>query len=777
MKISISILVIALYGLSRLYSQITQKNPESKLEAAQLKEAFSRNSGVWWFMYPITSLLFIIYDSILRILWFVGEIFNFILVVLKWIYNEIILAGLIFILELCWHYLILCPWRIFRSAFLLIPVASKWRSFKMGILGIFFSLIIILLSRFITTFIIQENETAKLVLQHIFQLVSLIPLGIAAVCIANQKSNDSGSWKANSRKFIRLSLFLLLPILLVLGLEYIIIYLGSCTSAQFTLSSILMGGSLLSSFILLINSCLIIFLVSALPAFSVQFNGNFRTFYSEFSKHIFNGWAAYLIGIPSIILPTILLSIIPFFATQGITFLSQITTNYVYEKRISDMEDDLSKSQFSYHNWCDIEAISDDSIQKLIELDFDYLDLKISSNALNRGRNYLDQAYANYSNLYGAAPIGVMYYLYDKYSAFQNQQVHTAEVSKSDDITGEYARAKNEISSDSISKSKDINDAVKYISAQEKELALVCIEPLEEDRAETVSGQVETGKVEASTPEEKDRCDIIRDRISNEIAKAREFVARESKNQARKGQIIQHINEISAEIKSANDWDKFSRAGAFLFSGIWMCLLAAITYGYGLSILSHLNSKIFRDTDSSDWHIIERIKDANEKNVNQPLLGTGVVLGILTLFIIGYTEFGSHLKENFNLPKLEFLSNFMGQENANLEFDLRVSPTLETDTGLEDSDGFDGVERPVSGNTIDSSLEHSVDLDETNFEQLQETEKASNEQKLKITRQCVHCQKMFDPRKGFAFNEEGEVISYQPGYTVKYCSLDCAQKD
>ena len=148
---------------------------------------------------------------------------------------------------------------------------------------------------------------------------------------------------------------------------------------------------------------------------------------------------------------------------------------------------------------------------------------------------------------------------------------------------------------------------------------------------------------------------------------------------------------------------------------------------------------------------------------------------MVTFFIISYTELGSQLRDNFNLPKFEFLDNFIGKEDIQLE--LGTSPIHEMDSNNRSSDSFNGVEFPEPEYNNGSSTELSGDFNETNIEHEEEKEYISNEQNLKITRQCVHCQKMFDPRKGYSFNEDGEIISYQPGYTAKYCSLDCAKQD
>lgn len=769
------VFIICLYGVSRLYSSITGKVPESKIESAQLKEAFQKNSGVWWFMYPITSLLFLIYESILWTLWFVGELFFKLIEILKWLYHEIILCGVVLTLKLIWHYLVVCPWRIFRSAFILMPKAAKWQSYKIGVWGIFFSLFILLMARFFSTYVFKETSILQLVVQHTLQLLSILPLGIAGALITHDPETTwKNSWKENGFAFLKLASLLLLPIVLILSVEYLIIYIGSLTSIHFTLSTLLMGGSLLSSLVLLINCCLVIFLVSALPSFANHYKGSWSAFYPTFAKHIFHSWMHYLIALPAILIPTIILSIIPFFVTQGVTYLSQKTTNLVYDQRIHEEQILASKGILGYKEWCNTEKISEDSLQILIDNDLKLLDAKLASNGLVRGKEHLENSYSSYSSEYGAAPIGVLYFLYDQYSSFQNSQIHTHKIQKSSDLGTGYQSDHKNLVNDSIEMSNALQNAQKYILEKEKELSLVCMEPTENDETTTTVIQSKEENKNPPTEPTKDICDIRRENITIEIQDAKKFINLENQIQSRRAQVLLHLNNIKNKLESKNQQDKYFRALAFLLSGIWLCFLASLTYGYGLSMLSHLNKHIYNETDLTEWYIVSEVKNAHAKNINQPILGMGVTLIILTLLFISQTEMGRNLLQT-RLPQIEMLNWNFQQANSPIETNISDQGENNSTHTQKKLQQDEKAKMELDNDSI--SIHDIKTINELINEANSNIEIIESELGLTIAKTCMNCQKKFDPRQGFSVSQEtGAVEPFEISRTSKYCSEECAYK-
>ncbi len=755
------LVLIILYGMSRLYSNVTGKKPSSKFESAELKGAFSKNSGVWWFMYPITSILFILYDLLLWLIWFLNEIFGYFLLSLQWIYTEVIIAGIFFLLKLLWHYVIVCPWKIIRLAFTLIPVAAKWKSYKIGVWGIFLSLSIILIGRVLNTFVLGEETLTGIVFKNIFQLISIIPLGVAGAIIShNANSTWKLSWRAQGSRFIWWSLMLILPIIILLSLEYIILYLGSLTTFHFTFASLLMGGSLISSFLLLINGCFVIFIVSALPSFSLDYSGNWRTFYSDFGHHIFHNWVSYLLAIPSIVIPTILLSIIPYFVTQGITFMSQVTTNYVYSQRILNEQNQALNSTTSYSNWCNFKTISDDSLAILMDNDFATMDAKVAASGLSREKNHLNTAYGNYSSEYGAAPLGMLYIMYNHYAEFQNSQVHTSKIEPANDLNVSYKSSTSAISKDSLNGVNAIKKAESNVIELQKRYDLICKE-ISQSESETATNPVSQPRTDTTTlPLSMDICEMQRASISDEINTTKKFIENEKLAQTRRGNVITHLKKIQDKLESKINQEKYARVGGFLLSGLWMCLLAAITYGYGLSILSHLNSTIFKTADNSEWRITADIKNAHNKNPNQPILGIGITAIIITMaYLSGFSsnKLPIDVLDVFNVKMIQSESTTLHNSKEEIDkrnFELQNEVIQETESEVKEVD----------------SAEDILDQITEEINQIENGEINS----LKIAKTCECCQNKFDPRSGYSIIN-GEIQTFEISRTAKYCNTTCAE--
>ena len=324
MEMNLILGVLGLYAISRLYSSITGKTPSSRFNLSELKEAFQKNSGVWWFMVPISGALILFFEAVVSVLWFLGEILHLgtaviklLITIVKWIYSEVVIAGFYFLWKLIWHYLICIPWGWFREAFRLLGDASKWSSYKTATIGIFASLIIAFFGRYINSFMGDEHLTIQGFIQQATTLLSIIPIGMAASMIAFNRKNGNATWKVQGMNYAKIAAAILVPMIVLIGIEYLLINVGSRTSFQFSLSTLLAGGSLFASFLILINSILIIFVISALPSFANAYSGDLKGVYRAFLSHLYYGWVSYLLAIPAIIIPAFILSIIPGLVTHS----------------------------------------------------------------------------------------------------------------------------------------------------------------------------------------------------------------------------------------------------------------------------------------------------------------------------------------------------------------------------------------------------------------------------------------------------------------------------
>jgi hypothetical protein len=651
MEMNLILGVLGLYAISRLYSSVTGKNPSSRFNLAELKEAFQKNTGVWWFMVPISGALILFFEAVVSVLWFLGEILHLgtaliklVMTIVKWIYNEVVLGGFYFLWKLIWHYLICIPWKWFLEAFRLLGAASKWSSYKIATVGIFASLIVAFLGRYINSFIGADSMAVQSFIQHATTLLSIIPIGMAASMIAFNRKNGNATWKTQGMNYAKIAAAILVPMIALIGTEYLLINLGSRTSFQFSLSTLLAGGSLFASFLILINSILIIFVISALPSFANDYSGDLKGVYRAFLSHLYYGWVSYLLAIPAIIIPAFILSIIPGLITQGMTYFTQKATDYVYEQRIASITEDAKENMIPYSAWCNVDSISSDSLNKLMEADMRMLSVRVAMNGVGRGQAYLDSSYSSFANRNGAVTVGMLAYMYNSYADMVNEnlkaQPMNTEAANDSSFTAEAKGFQGEVAE---MDSSVVNNN-KSIASWQEEKAMVCsIAPIVEEPAPM---PVEPVIVEEPVADVLiDGCDAERMRIDGIISDIQANNEQIKKMKERKLAVIAHLNNMQLDANGMVGNEKVAKHMGYFFMSSWMCALAAIAMGFVLSIYAHLNNVVYNSIDNSDWLITNQIRDAHSANKNQP------VLGLLLTFVASLMIFGLVSSMDLTAPK------------------------------------------------------------------------------------------------------------------------------
>lgn len=635
--------VLVLYAISRLYSSITGKTPSSRFNLAELKEAFQKNSGVWWFMVPISGILILFFEAVVSVLWFLGEVLHLatalvklIITIVKWIYNEVILGGFYFLWKLIWHYLICIPWKWFIEGFRLLGISSKWTSYKIATIGIFASLIIAFLGRYINSFLGSDHLTIQTFIQHATTLLSIIPIGMAASMIAYNRKNGNATWKSQGVNYAKIAAVILVPMIALIGIEYLLINVGSRTSFQFSLSTLLAGGSLFASFLILINSILIIFVISALPSFANAYSGDLKGVYRAFLNHLYYGWVSYLLAIPAIIIPAFILSIIPGLVTQGMTYFTQKATDYVYEQRIASITEDSKENIVPYAEWCNVDSVSNDSLNKLMEADMRMLSVRVALNGVGRGQAYLDSSYSSFANRNGAITVGMLAYMYNRYADMVNENLKAQPMNTEADSDSSFALEAKAYQAEVAEMDSSVVRNNKSIAQWQEEKAAVCSgAPIVEEPVAPMPEEpvvIEEPMPIVDVPAEP--CDAERQRIDGIISDIQAENAKIGQMKERKLAVIGHLNKMQEDANGMVGNEKVAKHLGYFFMSIWMCALAAIAMGFVLSIYSHLNSVVFDSVDNSEWLISTQIKDAHSANRNQP------ILGLLLTFITSLMLFG-----------------------------------------------------------------------------------------------------------------------------------------
>jgi len=647
MQFNLILGLLGLYAISRLYSSVTGKTPSSRFNLSELKEAFQKNSGVWWFMVPISGVLILFFEAVVSVLWFLGEILHLgtaliklIITVVKWIYSEVVIAGFYFLWKLIWHYLICIPWGWFREAFRLLGDASKWSSYKIATIGIFASLIIAFLGRYINSFMGDEHMTIQGFIQQATTLLSIIPIGMAASMIAFNRKNGNASWKAQGMNYAKIAAFILVPMIALVGIEYLLINAGSRTSFQFSLSTLLAGGSLFASFLILINSILIIFVISALPSFANAYSGDLKGVYRAFFSHLYSGWVSYLLAIPAIIIPAFILSIIPGLVTQGMTYFTQKATDYVYEQRIAGITEEAKESMVPYADWCNVDSISNDSLNKLMEADMRMLSVRVALNGVARGQAYLDSSYSAFANRNGAVTVGLLAYMYNSYSDMVSENLKAKPMNAEADSDSSFALLAKEYKGEIAEMDSNVvrnNRSAAYWQTEKDAVCAVQAPIVEAPVAPIVQEPMVIEEPAPAVDIPVDLCDAERQRIDGIITEIQADNGKIAQMKARKESVIAHLNKMQEDANAMVGNENLAKHLGYFFMSIWMCALAAIAMGYVLSIYSHLNSVVYDSVDNSDWLITTQIRDAHAANKNQPLLGL-LLTFVTSLMLFGYVS-------------------------------------------------------------------------------------------------------------------------------------------
>jgi hypothetical protein len=651
MEMNLILGVLGLYAISRLYSSVTGKTPSSRFNLAELKEAFQKNSGVWWFMVPISGALILFFEAVVSVLWFLGEILHLgtaiirlVITIVKWIYNEVVLGGFYFLWKLIWHYLICIPWKWFLEAFRLLGAASKWSSYKIATVGIFASLIVAFVGRYINSFMGTEHMAIQSFIQHATTLLSIIPIGMAASMIAFNRKNDNATWKGQGMNYAKIAATILVPMIALIGIEYLLINLGSHTSFQFSLSTLLAGGSLFASLLILINSILIIFVISALPSFANDYSGDLKGVYRAFLSHLYYGWVSYLLAIPAIIIPAFILSIIPGLITQGMTYFTQEATDYVYEQRIASITEDAKENMIPYSDWCNADSISSDSLNKLMEADRRMLSVRVAMNGVGRGQAYLDSSYSSFANRNGAVTVGMLAYMYNSYADMVNENLKAQPMNTEANNDSSFAAEAKGFQGQVTEMDATVETNNKSIASWQEEKAMVCsIAPIAEEPAPM---PVEPVIVEEPMAEVVvDGCDAERQRIDGIISDIQANNEQIKKMKERTLAVIGHLNKMQEDANGMVGNEKVAKHLGYFFMSIWLCALAAIAMGFVLSIYAHLNNVVYNSIDNSDWLITNQIREAQSANKNQP------VLGLLLTFVSSLMIFGMVSSMELTAPK------------------------------------------------------------------------------------------------------------------------------
>ncbi|MBK7572642.1 MAG: hypothetical protein IPI10_13800 [Bacteroidetes bacterium] len=191
------------------------------------------------------------YNQAINVLYLLQGAFS----LLIWLFRNIFINGIwlvivYFIIILFW------PWKILLLALNRSEIVGNFLLYKIGVRGLFLTLLIAFLGRHL---VLQFNF--PVFLSYAMSLISIFPLAASLAKISALRHAASGTSDepqySNEKTTYYTALIILLTIALV-GINALLLYIGSFTVAAPAITALVSGGSIFIS-ILLICICIVVF--------------------------------------------------------------------------------------------------------------------------------------------------------------------------------------------------------------------------------------------------------------------------------------------------------------------------------------------------------------------------------------------------------------------------------------------------------------------------------------------------------------------------------------
>lgn len=611
--------LMGLYLMGRVYSELLERQIPKLLNLDEIRDNIRKSNGFWEFTIPFALVLGFVFNVIAIGIWFIGEAIGWVLKLVKWIYSEFFIPGIWFIVRMAWHYLVIWPWNIIKTAFNQLKNGFNIGQYKVAVAGLFFTFLISFLGRFFATYFGCEWCI------HAADLLSLFPIGICLTEIAWMHGNQANDFNNSHRiKYLK-HLGLLIGFFgLLFVIEALLIKLGTTTNYSNAFSSLLIGGTLISSLFILFNAILLLFIFSALPSFSPNYSGTLKEFPGALWNHIKSKGLQYLLTLLATLVPMIMLAVIPYYLTSGIVNITQNTTNKIYDREINLAKKD--SSVIDYAVWYNTDSISNQKLEELFTKDKASFQNKRHIALLTSGKDYLNSVYSTHSDPILATPLVSLFTAYGEYNDLQSKTININRPEQT--VFFDKSLENDKSNADVVVKNAKTN-----LANKESYKSQVCNET-----SSPVAQSPDTAPAVApAPPANEDYCALAK----KQVDKATLLLARSKK-------IASYHNDMIDYSKSLNGAESNSNYLAWLFASIWISLLLALSLGFSLALFARTNHTIYSKVDGDDEYVlVGEIKRMNAINSNQPLLALGLLFGLVFLSVSLFGTFLNKLKDIF----------------------------------------------------------------------------------------------------------------------------------
>ncbi len=657
------IYIVGLFIGSEIYSRISNQNSKNLLEQKDVSNAIQKMNGVWWFMIPLTNALVFMYNICCKAIWFIGVLLNFVIKYIKWFYNEVIEVGLFMICRILWHYLIKYPWNLFIKSFEFIKASANWTNFKIG----FYSLLTCFGIAYLGNFFVQEYQFGS-GFAHVMNLISIFPLGFGTIRLISNQLGDSTNDSTNRNKFMQFGSILIASFGIILLVEGAIIKIAATIGFATTLSSIWAGGTILGSALLILNALLLIFIISALPSFVMNYSGTYKTIMKDFGLYVYQNGMRHFIAAPVSIIAIALLCAIPYFLTTGTLSVSKEITAKILDKEIAENNQKTSEiKEINYSNWTDLSKCNDSCLKAEMQLDIKQKE-QSSTNDIERVKNYLNAFYSKYNNPIAATPIGIAYLGYHKYASILSSNIQTSAIEGKNMVDSSiYLNEINNATRDTVNWSNLLNS-----------------ETMTSAPAVTTEAPAPAADPAVAEPTPEDTAIAAPAVIANNTAVANATDSETKKNLDRRKLILNHFTQLREQALSAGSGSNFSDKLGHLILTLWLCILAAATLSLGFVLFSLFNHSIYNENKpGTGTYLVDQINNARQANANQPFLSLAI------LFVLFYLNATNNLDPSKISNKLmNLISNdheINSSTNDQTNSDTTVlPPTINESTPFEE---------------------------------------------------------------------------------------------
>jgi hypothetical protein len=662
-----------LYILALIISSIRNTPIESTIGLSEVQSRLRKANPALEWLVPIGLTIAFIYNVFASSIWLIGLAVKGISWLISLVITQFLIPGPWLVLKILFHYFIFRPWQLIRESFRNLPANWNWSHLKIAIS----TLTIVFFLSFLGRTISALNNGLSWI-QIPLNIFSLIALALGLVQLVS--SFQSAKVSFLSRRSLTY-LFGLLGIWAMLGLiQLAFVKLATFSSWSETLVSLLHGGGLALSFLIMINAIYLLFTLLALPAFLAEFQGGIKDFLPEFGKYIWRkGWDLALI-IPSGFLAALLLTAIPYTFLSGVNHLTKFQQNDALVSRIENLQvhfNELS-NQINRDSWM---TLTEEDLENQFANDLQVTDVSIQLAVLNSSTELNASLTSNLDNDFGLLPIRTVALFYGSLQENISKLIPGYSTDESAYTMYRQHRVSN------LSKAQSSVEQMDALRARAKAIKQQICYP---NASKKKSSQPDTTTT-INYPKEDlsvDDCQLAELRL-NELNKK---VARAQKIEDHEAMVL---DKVSGKIAARG----VSSFISTLLVGIWGSLLWASVLSLALILYARLVN--FIGTTNSEPYLVNSLRA--EDNPNQPTLALLILSALCAFFISTFGSYTLNLSSvqtgSFNLPKIT------PSQYDNLE-----------GSSLERSSLDDQLEREISESQLTALLNDNSDIDDSDLE-------------------------------------------------------------